>query len=130
MKRFKLEHKRQRKYKVALFLFIVLLTSAVYLNYGRPTGLVTGSSDGNVLLYNALENEQVRLFVASHPDYKVAIREIDYVQLQYAKMWHPTVYSGLDGKHYEVELFSSSAVVVAVLDSEATVVRVYNPYVE
>ena len=35
MRRFKFEHKRQKKYKAALFLLIVFVTSLVYFNYGR-----------------------------------------------------------------------------------------------
>ena len=58
MRRFKLEHKRQRKYKAAIFLFIVMLTSLVYFNYGRPTGFVVNNyyNEDTIVLDNIIRN--------------------------------------------------------------------------
>ncbi len=132
MRRFKLEHKRQRKYKAALFMFIILLTSLVYFNYGRPTGFVVSDdvNGSNILLYNAMANEQIMLFLEYHPDYGITFRELDYLQLVIAKEGNPNLYSSLEGRHYEIEFFSGDAQIVAILNDRGNVVKVYNPDLE
>ena len=130
MKRFKLEHYRQRKYKAMLFMFMVLLTMFVYFDYGRPTGFIANiEQEDNGILYNALKNEQVRLFVNNH-DYSVAFRELDYIELALAKERKPDIYRSLEGKFYEVEFISDNARIIAILNYDGNVVKVYNPNIE
>ena len=129
MRCFKLEHKRQRKYRAALFMFIVLLTSLVYFNYGRPTGFVIVEvQDG--IIYSALKNEQVLLFTSYHPEYSVIFRELDHLELQLAKERKPHVYGSLEGRHYEAELFDENARIIAIIDENYKVIKVYNPNIE
>ncbi len=138
MRRFKLEHKRQRKYKAALFMFVVLLTSLIYFNYGKPSQPISSTgfavdnyySENTVILDNIIRNEQIASFIEYHPDYSVIFRELDYIELALAKERNPGLYSNLDGRHYEIELFSGKARIIAILDEDVRVIRVYNPSVE
>ena len=128
MRRFKLEHKRQRGYKAMLFLFIALVASFVYLDYGRPTGFVANAGQQDAgLIYKALGNEQVQLFVSYHPDYSIALRELDYIELALAKEREPEIYGTLEGRHYEIEFVSGGARIAAILNDDGNIVRVYYP---
>ena len=129
MKRFKLMHKRDRHYKAAVFMFVILAASLVYLNYGSPTGFVTNpNGQYDNVLDNVMKNEQVMLFAEYHPLYSVEIRELDYLELALEKERRPD-YSSLEGRHFEIKFSSGDANIIAIANGQG-VVKIYNLDVE
>lgn len=115
MRRFRLQHRRERDAKHLLAVFIIFFAAASVVNL-QATGYVVAGSSAESMLGRALASSEVASFVEYHPVYHTAVEQLDEAALHARGIYDAA------GPVYEIRFMANGGMLIALV-AESGVLR-------